>query len=129
MTTPKNQIIWQYALVNIPIWNIKWTNGKIGQCTLEKCLLVKLIHNEGLLCLVKDDIVDNICSKFHIIAIIFEFLVKLVIHSGQENESSFSKNHKNRHTCPFLDPFGSTLYDIATIPLVGRNFNLYPFWT
>jgi len=37
----------------------------------------------------KDERVDDVCWKFHIILVIFEFLVKLAIIGDEENERYF----------------------------------------
>jgi len=42
----------------------------------------KNIQNGGLLCLIKYERVDNVFLRFHIIPIMFEFLVELTIHNG-----------------------------------------------
>jgi len=39
--------------------------------------------------LMKASRVDNVIPKFHIIPMIFEFLVDLAIQGGEENESNF----------------------------------------
>jgi len=45
----------------------------------------KSFKNGAFLFLVRDERVDNVHPKFHIIPIIFEFLVILAIHGGEDN--------------------------------------------
>jgi len=56
--------------------------------------------------LVKDEKVDSVYSKFHIIPINFEFLLKLAIQGGEANEGIFLENHKNGQIYPLHDFFG-----------------------
>jgi len=37
----------------------------------------------------KDERVSNVHTKFHIIQVIFEFLVQFTIYSGEENKTNF----------------------------------------
>jgi len=60
----------------------------------------------------KDEKVDNVYPKSHIIPIIFEFLVELVILRGKRNASNFGENHKNGHFCSFFDHLGSISFMI-----------------
>jgi len=47
---------------------------------------MRIIQNGGLLASMKDKRVENVHTKFHIILVIFKFLVELAIQGGEENK-------------------------------------------
>jgi len=76
---------------------------------------------------VKDERVGNVYSKFHIIPVIFEFLVELAIKGGDKYERTLRKSLKWAKVSFLWTLWILPLFDMATIPLVSRNFSSCPF--